>query len=62
MIRAYGITGAAVATVATHLLGFFIRQYFLHHIIGVNILEIINQTGYWYKFGIHKLIAFRSKN
>ncbi len=62
MIHSFGVMGAAVATVTTHLLGFFIRQYFLNQIIGVNLLEIINQTGYWYKFGIDKLVALRSRN
>lgn len=62
MISAFGIIGAAIATVTTHLIGFFARQYFLNQVIGVNLIEIVNQTGYWYKFGFLKLAALRSRN
>ena len=61
MIQQYGVLGAAVATIATHSIGFVLRQYFLSQALNVSLLGIINQTFNWYRFGINKIIYFYNR-
>ncbi len=54
MIQKYGILGAALATITTHFIGFFIRQYFLNQLLGVSFIKTLDQTIAWYILGMGK--------
>lgn len=57
LIRQYGVIGAATATIATHFVGFILRQYFLSQSLSISLWGIIRQTFDWYRFGAGKVIS-----